>query len=235
MAPHDFLDEDVPEPELSKREQRKQGRRAARVARRQALIDAKQDQRDRTRSAFFAPRNPVVLIVGAIVVFGGIATVGLIAQANGDDGRDAGPVKVLHQDGDAGMTDTDDDSSSVAPSATPTEQAVTDPQTLGSDWVVAYFTNKGWQDSTAPAARSDLASERRTFFDGKYLSGDSVNVREWTWRDVSTVSPQWEGTVDVLLDPGRDTNLVASFRMTIDTTGERPVVSKVETLFYGEA
>jgi hypothetical protein len=226
----DLLDENLPEPELTKRQQRKAARQAMKQDRREQYAAAKEQQRLRRRRAFNQTHSGVVLAAGAVLVFGGIALVGALVPKD----QDTGPVKVLHQDGDTATTapSTPADTSESTAAAASTS---TDPQTVGADWVVAYFSGGDWQQLTAADARDGLAQQRSTYFDGKLLTGDKVNVSEWTWREVSTVSPQWAGTVDVLLQPGRDTRLVASLRVTIDTTGRTPVVSKVDTLFYGEA
>ncbi|MBT1611886.1 hypothetical protein [Curtobacterium poinsettiae] len=226
----DLLDDDIPEPQLSKRHQRRARRQALKQERREQYLEAKEQERLRRRRALYRPRSGVVLAVGAVLVFGGIAVVGALVPKE----QDTGPVKILHQDDDTTST-----AATTEPSApTSTDAAAstsTDPQTVGADWVVAYFSGGDWQQLTAEDARAALTKQRSSYFDGKLLTGNKVNVSEWTWREVSTVSPQWAGTVDVLLQPGRDTRLVASLRVTIDTTGTTPVVSRVDTLFYGEA
>lgn len=226
----DLLDDEIPEPQLTKREQRRAHRQALKQDRRERYLEAKEQERLRRRRALYRPRSGVVLAAGAVLVFGGIAVVGALIPKE----QDTGPVKVLHQDDDTTSTAV-----TTEPSAPPSTDAAastsTDPQTVGADWVVAYFSGGDWQQLTAKDARAALAKQRSSYFDGTLLTGDKVNVSEWTWREVSTVSPQWAGTVDVLLQPGRDTRLVASLRVTIDTTGETPVVSRVDTLFYGDA
>lgn len=228
----DILDEDLPEPELSKRDQKRADRAARKTARWQGRAAVREREQLRRRRAFAQQRSPIVLAVLAVLVFGGIAVVGALVPRGDDAGGD---VKVLHQD-TAPTTVTTDAGATSEPSSDATDTTPqADPQTVGADWVVAYFSGGDWQQLTTPAARKALDSTRGTYFDGKYLDGDKVNVSEWTWRDQSTVSPQWEGTIDVLLQPGRDARLVASLRVTVDTTGSTPLVSKVDTLFYGEA
>lgn len=227
----DILDEDLPEPELSKRDQRRAERTARKTARWQNRAAVREQEQRRRRRAFNQQRSPIVLAVLAVLVFGGIAVVGALVPRGDDAGGD---VKVLHQDTEP-TTVTTDAGATSEPSSDGTDTAASDPQTVGADWVVAYFSGGDWQQLTTPEARKTLSSARASYFDGKYLDGDKVNVSEWTWRDESTVSPQWQGTVDVLLQPGRASRLVASLRVTVDTTGSTPMVSKVETLFYGEA
>lgn len=227
----DILDEDVPEPQLSKREQKRADRAAVKTARLEDRAAAREREQLRRRRAFNQQRSPLVLAVLGVLVFGGIAVVGLLVPR----GQDDGDTKVLHQDNAPAAVATDADATSEPSDDATDTTPQADPQTVGADWAVAYFSDGDWQQLTTPEARKGLESARAAYFDGKYLTGDKVNVSEWTWRDQSTVSPQWEGTVDVLLQPGRDARLVASLRMTIDTTGSTPLVSKVDTLFYGEA
>ncbi|GAB7304442.1 hypothetical protein MAFF212519_23210 [Clavibacter michiganensis] len=223
----DILDADAPEPVQTPRQQRRARRASKKADRRATVADQRSREQQLRRRAFGQDRSPWVLGIGGVLVFGGIAVVGALVPAE-QDAPSSAPA--LH----AAATPT---SAPTAGSAAPSPAAapVAEPATVGANWAVAYFSGQDWQSLTAPAAREALAAQRGHFFDGTYLTGDRVNVAEWTWRDESTSSPQWEGTIDVLLQPGRQTRLSATFRMTIDTTGATPVVTRVETVFYGEA
>ncbi|MFD2338732.1 hypothetical protein FGG90_15610 (plasmid) [Clavibacter tessellarius] len=223
----DILDADAPEPVQTPRQQRRARRASKKADRRATVADQRSREQQLRRRAFGQDRSPWVLGIGGVLVFGGIAVVGALVPAE-QDAPSSAPA--LH----AAATPT---SAPTAGSAAPSPAAapVAEPATVGANWAVAYFSGQDWQSLTAPAAREALAAQRGQFFDGTYLTGDRVNVAEWTWRDESTSSPQWEGTIDVLLQPGRQTRLSATFRMTIDTTGATPVVTRVETVFYGEA
>ncbi|WP_440657202.1 hypothetical protein ACAD35_02993 (plasmid) [Clavibacter nebraskensis] len=223
----DILDADAPEPVRTPRQQRRARRASRKADRRATVADQRIREQQLRRRAFGQDRSPWVLGIGGVLVFGGIAVVGALVPAE-QDAPSSAPA--LH----AAATPTSAPTAgSAAPS--PAAAAVAEPATVGANWAVAYFSGQDWQSLTAPAAREALAAQRGQFFDGTYLTGDRVNVAEWTWRDESTSSPQWEGTIDVLLQPGRQTRLSATFRMTIDTTGATPVVTRVETVFYGEA
>lgn len=223
----DILDADAPEPVQTSRQQRRARRASKKADRRATVADQRSREQQLRRRAFGQDRSPWVLGIGGVLVFGGIAVVGALVPAE-QDAPSSAPA--LH----AAATPT---SAPTAGSAAPSPAAapVAEPATVGANWAVAYFSGQDWQSLTAPAAREALAAQRGQFFDGTYLTGDRVNVAEWTWRDESTSSPQWEGTIDVLLQPGRQTRLSATFRMTIDTTGVTPVVTRVETVFYGAA
>ncbi len=224
----DILDADVPDPVQSRRQQWRARRAVKKAARRAIVAEQRIREQQRRRRAFGQDRSPWVLGIGAVLVFGGIAVVGALVPAEQDAPRSA---PALH----AAPTPTSaPTASSAAPPPTAAAPAL-EPAPGGANWAVAYVSGQDWQSLTAPAAREALAAQRGQFFDGTYLTGDRVNVAEWTWRDESTSSPQWEGTIDVLLQPGRQTRLSATFRMTIDTTGATPVVTRVETVFYGEA
>jgi len=223
----DILDADAPEPVQTPRQQRRARRASKKAARRATVAEQRSREQQLRRRAFSQDRSPWVLGIGGVLVFGGIAVVGALVPPE-QDAPSSAPA--LHAAATPATAPTAG-SAATAPAAAP----VTEPATVGANWAVAYFSGQDWQSLTAPAAREALAAQRGQFFDGTYLTGDRVNVAEWTWRDESTSSPQWEGTIDVLLQPGRQTRLSATFRMTIDTTGATLVVTRVETVFYGEA
>ena len=169
-----------------------------------------------------------MLIVG-VVFFGGIIVLGSVAGTSAGTSRHTEPAKHATSTA-APSADTQPTSATPAPSsATP----AADPKTTASTWLIAYFPGQDWQQYVAPGAVDAVQATRAGFFNGTYLSGSSVNVQEYTWRDTSATKDGWTGTVDVLLDPGRVPPLVASLQVTM-TTATTPQVSNVKVLYYGE-
>lgn len=231
MSPHDFLGDPDPAntPPLTRRQQRRAAKYAKREARREAKADARDRYKAKIRDARDAPRNPLALLIVGVVFFGGIIVLGTVAGTNASTSRHSEPAK--HETSSTAPAPvTQPTSGTTAPSSA---TAAADPKTTASTWLIAYFPGRDWQQYVAPGAVDAVQGTRAGFFNGTYLSGSSVNVQEYTWRDVATTKDGWSGTVDVLLDPGRVPPLVASLQVTMATT-PTPQVASVKVLYYGE-
>ncbi|GAB3611557.1 hypothetical protein GCM10027414_36830 [Humibacter ginsengiterrae] len=227
MSPHDFLD--GPEPAdprpPTRRQQRRAAKNAKRAARRETKADARERYRAKLRDARDAPRSPLALLIVGVVFFGGIIVAGTIAGMSGH----TEPAKHATSSAAAGPVTQPTAATPATSAATP----AADPKTTATMWLIAYFPGQDWQQYVAPGAVDALDGTRAGFFNGTYLGGSSVNIQEYTWRDVAATKAGWTGTVDVLLDPGRVPPLVASLQVTM-TPAPAPQVSSVKVLYYGE-
>jgi hypothetical protein len=228
VSPHDFLGDPEPAntPPPTRRQQRRAAKNAQHAARREAKADARDRYKAKLRDARDAPRSPLALLIVGVLFFGGIIVVGTIA---GTSGHTEPAKQTTSTAAPAPVTQPTSNDFGSTPSATPDA----DSKTTASTWLIAYFPGQDWQQYVAPSATDAVQGIRAGFFDGTYLSGDSVNVQEYTWRDVTATGTSWTGTVDVLLDPGRTPPLVASLQVTMTTT-PTPKVSGVKVLYYGE-
>lgn len=234
MSPHDFLDGEQPdlEPAQSPKAQsaRRLKKRQGRTARQEVKAEARSAYRSKIRDARQAPRSPLVLLIVGVLFFGAIVVAGTIASQNNE------PVAAKRSPSSSGAP-SPRASSSATPTATPTAAPTSDSgseQTIASSWLIAYFADQSWQQYVAADALPALTATRAPFFTGTYLPGDSVNIQEYTWRDVSTSADGWAGVVDVILEPGRPVPLYASLKVTM-STGSAPQVTSASTTYYGES
>jgi hypothetical protein len=234
MSPHDFLDGEQPDAQPAATEpavapNRRARRRLARAEQKEAKAEARSAYRSKIRDARQAPRSPLVLLIVGVLFFGAIVVAGTIASQNS---ALAPATPSPTSSGEAPAR-----ASSATPTPTLTSSATSagrSEQTIASNWLIAYFAGHPWQQYVAPDAVPALTATRAPFFNGTYLQGDSVNIQEYTWRDVSTTADGWAGTVDVILEPGRPVPLYASLKVTM-STGGAPQVTSVSTTFYGES
>jgi hypothetical protein len=232
MSPYDFLDGEQPDAEPAApgpAPNRRTRRRLARAEQKEAKAEARSAYRSKLRDARQAPRSPLALLLVGVLFFGAVVVAGTLASQN-SGAAPATPSPTSSGEPPARAT------SSATPAPTPTSAATSaggSEQTIASNWLIAYFAGQNWQQYVAPDAVPALNATRAPFFNGKYLQGDSVNIQEYTWRDVSTTADGWAGTVDVILEPGRPVPLYASLKVTMGA-GSAPQVSSVSTTFYGE-
>jgi len=231
MSPHDFLDGEQRDDEPDKEPNRRTARRLARAARKAAKAEARSDYQSKIRDAHQAPRSPLALLLVGVLFFGAIVVAGTLASQNSS----STPAK---HSPSSSAAPSGRASSSATPTPTPTSTGAGASagavQTIASDWLIAYFAGQNWQQYVAPDALPALTATRGPFFNGTYLQGDSVNMQEYTWRDVSTTANGWAGSVDVMLDPGRAVPLYAQLKVTM-SAGSSPQITSATTVYYGES
>jgi hypothetical protein len=234
MSPHDFLDGEQPDAEAALepkgRAARRLQKRQARAARQADKAEARSAYRSKIRDARKAPRSPLALLIVGLMFFGVIIIAGTIASQNSQ----SAPAKLTPSSSSEPSARA---SSSATPTALSTPASTTgggSEQTIASNWLIAYFAGQNWQQYVAPDAVPALTATRAPFFNGTYLQGDSVNIQEYTWRDVSTPAGGWTGAVDVILQPGRPVPLYASLKV-IMSVGSASQITSVSTTYYGES
>lgn len=234
MSPHDFLDGEQPDgetdPEPKRRAARRLQNRQGRAARQADKAEARSAYQSKLRDARQAPRSPLALLIVGLLFFGAVVVAGTIASQN----NESATAKHSASSSSASPARA---SSSATPIPTPTAASTTGvgtEQTIASNWLIAYFAGQNWQQYVAPDAVPALTATRGPFFTGTYLQGASVNIQEYTWRDVSATADGWTGAVDVILQPGRPVPLYASLKVTM-SAGRTPQITSASTTYYGES